>query len=95
MRVYDELEQWPTIWGIYNKRLKKFAQHGGNMQTKGVLVFDIREKAEKFCMSVAKGLGWHPKRMTLNDVKAWAEFYGGVCMTKGDAVIVAKPKETH
>lgn len=90
MNVFDELHQWTHYWGLWNGKM--FAKHGPNLQDVGLLLFPIREQAEKWCMSVAKGLKWEPKEMTRDDLKTWANNIGGICLMDGDTAMVMKPQ---
>lgn len=66
----------------------KYALHGKGDATIGLLVFPLLEKAEQFCLTVARGLG-KPERVSAEKFMKLAEAAKAICLADGPKVMVA------
>lgn len=67
----------------------KFARHG-TPEAIGLLVFEDRERADRFCLTVGKALpAFQPVRVGAEEFLRLVEEVGAVCMADGLKVVVA------
>ena len=67
---------------------RRYARHG-TPETDGLLVFDTREAADRFCQTVGKALpAFGPVRVDAEDVMRLVEEVGAVCVADGLNVVV-------
>ena len=68
---------------------KRYAKHG-NEEANGLLVFNNRERAEQFCMTVGKGLpAFRPLRIDAEKFLELIDEMGAICIAEGLRVTVA------
>lgn len=67
----------------------KYARHGTG-EANGLLVFENRERADQFCLTVGKALpAFQPVMVGADDFMRLVEEVGAVCMADGLKVVVA------
>lgn len=70
----------------------KFARHG-TPEAIGLLVFEDRERADRFCQTVGTDLpAFKPVRVDVDDFMRLFEEVGAVCVAEGMCVTVATLK---
>jgi hypothetical protein len=69
---------------------ERYARHG-NLDANGIVVFPNLERAEQFCLTVARNLpGFRPLRVSAEEFIRAYEEAGAFCLAQGTRVIVAR-----